>query len=78
MKKLDRPEIIRLIETIRENDRLESDIESDEEIEKLETGIPCPHITDLIYFPDEFVADRGFLTAEEIADLAMEYKPFEL
>jgi hypothetical protein len=75
-RKLTRAEIVSLVETVYENDQ--EGLDSDAEIDLLRTGIPCPNITDIIYYPDKYVPGRDLLAAEEVADIAMRYRPFAL
>lgn len=49
--------------------------EATEWILQLERATSNPHISDLIFYPDE--ADED-LTAEQIVDKALSYRPFEL
>lgn len=62
-------EIVNLIEQITNcEDKCEEDI--DRLIEELERGVPDPQISDYIFWSD--------MTAEQIADKALEYKPIQL
>ena len=47
----------------------------------LERGIPCPHVSDLVFWPDRYVDatdDPNNLGPERLAELAMRYRPFEM
>ena len=64
-----RDELIELVVTIKSvGDRTEEEI--DQLIDQLERNVPHPEVSDLIYYDD--------LTAEEIVDKALSYKPIQL
>jgi hypothetical protein len=75
-RRLTRTQVVSLVEVIYENDR--KGIGSDSDIELLRTGIPCPYIIDIIYYPHRYAPGRDMLTAEEVAEIAMRYRPFSL
>lgn len=70
MEKLSRDEMIRLVERLR---RGEGDEEEGEKwLEMLKRSTGCPHISDLIFYPEEE------MTAEQIVDKALAYRPIAL
>ncbi|GAB3735682.1 hypothetical protein [Nocardiopsis nanhaiensis] len=50
----------------------------DEKIEQLYFGIPCPNVSDIIFYPHYHGLNPDGGTIEEMADAAMSYKPFEM
>ena len=69
MKLLTKQEIIAAIEEITDC-RNKSEQEIDRLIDRLEEGVPDPQISDYIYWSE--------MTAEKIADIALQYKPIVL
>ena len=69
MKLLTKEEIIATIEEITDCCN-KSEQEIDRLIDKLEEGVLDPQISDYIYWSE--------MTAEKIADIALQYKPIEL
>jgi len=66
---MEREELIKLVVDIMDvKGKTEKQI--DELIDVLEKNVPHPAVTDLIYYED--------LTAEEIVDKALSYKPIQL
>ncbi len=70
MERLSRDEMIRLVERLKLGEGDEA--EATEWVAKLEQSTSCPHISDLIFYPDED------LTAEQTVDKALTYRPIEL
>lgn len=70
MQRLSREEMIILIERLIGGEG--GDDEASEWLAALERSIPNPHISDLIFYSEEA------LTAEQILDRALEYRPFAL
>ena len=69
MKLLTKEEIIAATEEITDcSNKSEQDI--DRLIDRLEEGVPDPQISDYIYWSE--------MTAEKIADIALQYKPIVL
>jgi hypothetical protein len=57
--------------------------EDDAVVAELQRRVPRPGVTDLIFYPERtegrtLLNDRDELTAEEIVDLALAYKPIQL
>jgi len=73
MEGLTREEMIALVERLKQG--VGEDAEASEWIEQLERSLPNPHISDLIFWPKEGAEN---LTAEQIVDKAMQYRPIEL
>lgn len=69
MKLLTKEEIIAATEEITDCSN-KSEQEIDRLIARLEEGVPDPQISDYIYWSE--------MTAEEIADIALQYKPIVL
>jgi hypothetical protein len=63
-----REEMVELVRKIKNCEGSEKEL--DDMIELLEKNVIYPEISDLIYFDDK--------TPEEIIDIALEYKPFQL
>ena len=73
MKKIKRKED--LVELVRKILAAEgSEEEQDEMLNTLERNVPDPNVSDLIYYPPE----GKQLTAEEIVERALRYKPIQL
>jgi hypothetical protein len=73
MKKItDRNELISLVQRIIEAEGTEE--EQDEMLLLLKTSVPDPNVSDLIYYP----SDGQDLSAEEVVDRALAYKPIQL
>ena len=51
-----------------------SEAEADAWVEQLKRSLGCPHITDLIFYPE----DGGSPTAEDIVERALAYRPIAL
>jgi hypothetical protein len=73
MERLTREEMIALVERLKRGEG--EDAEASDWISQLERSLPNPHISDLIFWPKE---GEENLTAEQIVDKAMEYRPIEL
>lgn len=71
MSDLTRGELVRLVEEIMECEGSEE--ECDALIEKLKQNVRHPRVTDLIFHPE-----NGELTAEQVVDAALSYRPLEL
>ncbi len=69
MKLLTKEEIIAATEEITDCSN-KSEQEIDRLIDRLEEGVPDPQISDYIYWSE--------MTAEKIADIALQYKPIVL
>ena len=73
---MERPTRARMIDLVERILRHEGDDEQlGEWLDQLEQSWPNPHIGDLIFWPDR--GDEN-LTAEQIVDKAMQYRPIEL
>ncbi|MEU3305868.1 hypothetical protein [Nocardiopsis sp. NPDC006832] len=51
------------------------------DITLLEQGIPCPYVSDLLFWPDKYVEagdDPNDLGPERLAELAMRHRPIEM
>lgn len=70
MEKLNKEEIIKLIDSIRNPKDEWSESFIDELVFKLEENVVCPNPTDLIFYTE--------LSSEEIADKILNYKPIIL
>ena len=68
--KLNRQQLIDLVTKIINVEGSEEEI--DVWITTLEKNVPHPNVSDLIYYPDEE------MTAEEIVDKALSYRPIQL
>ena len=73
MERLTREQMIALVERIIRHEGDEDQI--GEWLDQLARAIPNPHISDLIFWPAK--GDEN-LTAEQIVDKAMQYRPIEL
>jgi hypothetical protein len=73
MAHLSRDEMVALVERIIRPDGDEEQI--GERLDELARAIPNPHVSDLIFGPVKGDED---LTAEQIVDKAMRYRPIEL
>ncbi|QUQ71160.1 bacteriocin immunity protein [Kutzneria sp. CA-103260] len=73
MERLTQEEMIALVERVIRHGGDEDQIS--EWLDQLARGIPNPHIGDLIFWPAKGEED---LTAEQIVDKAMQYRPFAL
>ena len=73
MARLTRDEMIALVERLMRGEG--EDSEAGEWIGQLERSIPNPHIGQIIFWPEP---DEKDLTAEQIVDKAMQYRPFAL
>jgi len=72
---LSRVELIELVEKIMHGEGTEE--ETNEWLELIKANVPDPEVSDLIFWPDV----RGLpdnLTAEQIVDMAVSYKPIAL
>jgi hypothetical protein len=73
MERLTRKEMIALVERLMRGEGDEA--EAGEWIEQLARSLPNPHIGQIIFWPEP---DEQDLTAEQIVDKAMRYRPFAL
>lgn len=69
MAKLDRTELIAIVQRIMDADGTESEI--DALIDTAESNVPHPGLTDLIFWPQ----DGHEPTAEQVVDVALAYRP---
>ncbi len=46
-------------------------------LKELESGVPHPHVSDLIFWPEREGFDRE-LTPDEVVDIALAHRPIEL
>ncbi|WP_282703615.1 bacteriocin immunity protein [Streptomyces sp. CC219B] len=76
MSSLTRTDLIALVERIQSGEGTEE--EQAELRRTLERNVLHPRVTDLIYWPRQEGYDRDDLTAEEIVDAALAYKPIAL
>ncbi|MFF4112138.1 bacteriocin immunity protein [Streptomyces sp. NPDC001714] len=65
-----REELIRMVQQLIDAHLPEA--EEDALVEELKQSVPHPRVTDLIYYSDQD------LTAEEVVDRALAYRPIEL
>ncbi|MEV7906894.1 hypothetical protein [Streptomyces anulatus] len=65
-----RDDLVRLVTSIMEVRGSEEEV--DEMLDLLRKNVPDPNVSDLIYYADPE------LTAEQVVDAAMEYRPFAL
>ncbi len=70
-KTLSREELIDLVEGIKDPRGTEDDTNRD--LAVLEANVPDPNVSDLIFWPN-----GPELTAEEVVDKALAYKPIQL
>ena len=68
---LTRFELVELVRKIQAAEGSEEEI--DRMIASLEASVPHPHVTDLIFYPE-----GPDLTAEEVVERALAYKPIQL
>ncbi|MFF0570571.1 hypothetical protein ACFYT7_23445 [Streptomyces sp. NPDC004041] len=68
--RMERDDLVRLTASIMEARGSEEEV--DEMLDLLRENVPDPNVSDLIYYADPE------LTAEQVVDAAMEYKPFAL
>lgn len=73
---LTRADLIALVERILSGEGTEE--EQAELVRALERNVPHPRVIDLVYWPRQEGFDRDDLTAEEIVDAALAYKPIAL
>jgi len=52
--------------------------EHDRLIELFERNVPRPGASDLIFWPERVVGEQRELSAEEVVDIALSYKPIAL
>ncbi|MGW3957747.1 bacteriocin immunity protein [Streptomyces sp. NPDC004752] len=71
-----RPELVALVEGILTGEGTEE--EQAELGRTLERNVPHPRVVDLIYYPRQEGFDQDDLTAEQVVDAALAYKPFAL
>ena len=69
MANLDRAELIAIVRRIMDADGTESEI--DALITTLESNVPHPSVSDLIFWPQDGVEP----TAEQVVDVALAYRP---
>ena len=70
MERLTRDEMIALVDRLQRGEG--DDTQAGEWLDQLKQSLPHPRISDLIFYSDEE------LTAEEIVDKALAYRPIEL
>lgn len=70
-----RSELVRLVERITQADG-QTQTEADALVENFLAAVPHPRATDLIFYPESVVGRE--LSAEEVVDLALGYRPVEL
>jgi Colicin immunity protein / pyocin immunity protein len=71
-QRLSRDELVDLVGRLMRAEGGESD--QDAWLDLIERSVPCPHVSDLIYWPP----GGRELRAEEIVDRALAYRPIEL
>jgi Colicin immunity protein / pyocin immunity protein len=71
---LSREELIVLVRRIMAVDA-ESEAEHDRLIELFEANVPRPRASDLIFWPEYAAGEQRKLSAAEVVDLALSYKP---
>jgi hypothetical protein len=73
-QRLSRDELIDLVGRVMRAEGSESDL--DAWLDLIEDSVPCPigHVTDLIFYPP----GGQELSAEEVVDRALAYRPIEL
>jgi hypothetical protein len=71
-----RPELVALVERILSGEGTEE--EQAELRRTLERNVPHPRVTDLIYYPRLEGFEQDDLTAGEVVDAALAYKPIAL
>ncbi len=71
MKIKDREELVQLVQSIM--DAVGTEEEQEEMLSILEASVPDPNVSNLIYYPP----DSNELTAEEVVDRALSYKPIQ-
>jgi hypothetical protein len=79
-KRLSRDELIELVERIMRAEG-ETQEEADRLVELFEASVPRPDASDLIFWPKLALGDASpgrELTAAEVVDLALSYRPIEL
>jgi hypothetical protein len=79
----ERDELVLLVERVMNPPVGSTQEEDDAVVMELERRIPRPGITDLIFYPERtegrsLLKGRDELTAEEIVELALAYRPVEL
>ena len=74
---MSRAELIALVERIMAVE-VGSEAEHDRLIERFEKNVPRPDASDLIFWPEHATSDARELSAEEVVDLALSYRPIEL
>ena len=71
--RMSRTEAIALVRRIMNGDYA-SEAEADAWVDSLKRSLGCPHIVDLIFYPE----DKGSPTAEEVVERALAYRPIAL
>jgi len=71
----EREELVRLVRVLMSAEGTED--EQDAVLSRLRAQVPHPRVSDLIYWPQSEGFDQE-LSAEEIVDLALAYRPIEL
>jgi hypothetical protein len=74
---VDREDLISLVRRIMAGEA-NTEAEDDRLVELFEANVPRPGASDLIFWPEHANGQRRELTAEEIVDLALSYKPTPL
>lgn len=72
MEKLSRGEIIELINRLTNPQPGDTDSDRDRLMQQIADSVPDPHVSDYIFW------DRTGMTAEQIVDKALAYKPIAL
>lgn len=74
---MNRHELIALVERILAGDA-PTEEEHDRLIELFEKNVPRPGASDLIFWPEHAIGESRDLTAEEVVDIALSYRPIAL
>lgn len=72
MQKLNREELITLVQKLIHNEEFGSDEDIDAAIETLKSSVPDPNVTDYIFWPDPIDKE---VDPKEVVDRALSYKP---
>ena len=75
MSTAQRSELLRLVTYLMSGDGTES--EQDEALRALESHVPHPRVSELIFWPQHAGFDRE-LTPDEVVDVCLAYRPIEL
>jgi hypothetical protein len=74
---MDRDELIALVRRIMAAEG-ETEEGADRLVELFEANVPHPDASNFIFWPEHAIGERRELSAEEIVDMALSYRPISL